>query len=379
MPILSGYPGLVSYESTQEIIHQMENCICKIKVENGQGTGFFCKIPFPDKFKFLTVLITNNHIIGEELLHQENAKIYYEIKQETTIKEISLNNRMKYTNRELDITILEIKENDGITTYLELDDNIIEDIFKESNINKEYMYNSIYAIQYPQGKLSVSYGVLKQLSEEDRPFLFAHKCSTTAGSAGSPILNIYNNKVIGVHHSGIMNNKLGRGTFLDYPIKDFIKMNKIHRNEELLKEFNNKYNFNIKDDKIVKLDLRWKKLGNNGLEDLCKIEFKELKELILNNNNIEDIKPLEKAKFQKLEILDLSQNKISDINIFEKVTFKGIKQLYLGYNNISDIKIFERVNFEKLEILLLNDNKIDKTKDNLIISNLKSKIENFEI
>ena len=52
-------------------------------------------------------------------------------------------------------------------------------------------------------------------------------------------------------------------------------------------------------------------------EDLCKIEFKELKELILNNNNITDIRPLEKVKFEKLEILDLSQNKITDIHPLE--------------------------------------------------------------
>ena len=379
MPIIQGSPNIVSYECTQKIIQQMEKSICKIKNENGNGTGFFCKIPFPDMNKMLPVLITNNHIIGEELLYQENSKICIEIKEEQNLKEIKLNNRIKYSNREFDITIIEIKGQDGITNYLELDDNLIKDIFNGNNTNKEYMEymdNTIYAIHYPYGKLSVSYGILKKI-DENRHFLFMHKCSTTAGSAGAPILNIHNNKVIGVHHSGLMKFNLGQGTLLNYPIKDFIKMNK--SNEQLLNEFNKKYNLKIKDAKIDKLDLRWKKLGNNGFEDLCQIEFKELKELILNNNNISDINPLGKAKFDKLEILDLSQNKISDIDIFERVNFKEMKQLYLGYNNISDIKIFEKVNFEKLEVLLLNDNKIDKTKDPLIISNLKSKIGNFEI
>lgn len=378
MPIIQGYPSIISYECTQKIIQQMEKCICKIMCENGHGTGFFCKIPFPDMNNMLPVLITNNHIIRDELLYQENAKINIEIKEENNIKEFNLNNRIKYTNNEFDITIIEIKEQDGINNFLELEDNLIKKIFNESDINKEYIYDTFYTIQYPEGNLSVSYGVIKNV-EGERQFLFAHRCSTTAGSAGSPILNIKNNKVIGIHHSGMKNNKLGLGTFLEYPIKDFIKMNKIFSNEDLLKEFNKKYNLNIKDDKIDKLDLRWKKLGNKGFEDLCKIEFKELKELILNNNNISDVKPLETAKFEKLEILDLSQNTISDISILEKVNFKGIKQLYLGYNNISDIEVFEIANFEKLEVLLLNDNKIDKTKDALLISNLKSKIGNFEI
>ena len=44
------------------------------------------------------------------------------------------------------------------------------------------------------------------------------------------------------------------------------------------------------------------------------MNFKELKELYLFNNNISDIKVLEKVKFEKLEKLNLSENKISKIN-----------------------------------------------------------------
>jgi hypothetical protein len=44
----------------------MEKCVCKIYLGNGKigtGTGFFCEIPFHNKF--LPVLITNNHILDE--------------------------------------------------------------------------------------------------------------------------------------------------------------------------------------------------------------------------------------------------------------------------------------------------------------------------
>ena len=210
---------------------------------------------------------------------------------------------------------------------------------------------------------------------EDRKYQFIHKCCTKGGSSGSPILNINNNKVIGLHCEG--NKRFNIGIFLNYPIKEFIKLN--FDNEFLLKEFNKKYNLNIKDTKINKLDLRWKKLGNAGFGDLCKIEFKELKELILNNNNITDLSPLGKVKFEKLEILDLSQNKISDINPFENARLGELKQLYLGYNNLSDIKVFDKNILNKLEILHLNDNKIDKDKNASIISKLKSKIGDIEI
>lgn len=32
----------------------------------GHGTGFFCRIPFPDINHLLQVLITNNHVLGEK-------------------------------------------------------------------------------------------------------------------------------------------------------------------------------------------------------------------------------------------------------------------------------------------------------------------------
>ena len=59
-------PEPVDLEGTKLILFQMENCICKIYQKEGNGTGFFCKIPFPDKNNLLSVLITNNHILNEE-------------------------------------------------------------------------------------------------------------------------------------------------------------------------------------------------------------------------------------------------------------------------------------------------------------------------
>jgi len=307
--ILRGYPNVISYECTKKIMEQMSKNICKIKIGEEQGTGFFCKIPFPDINNMLSVFITNNHIINDERLYENNLKININIEEENEIREINLNNRIKYTNEEYDITIIEIKENDNIKNYLELDDKIIEDILYNNNKNNKYIDDTIYIIQYPEGKLSVSYGILNSIYE-DKKYNFIHKCSTKGGSSGSPILNI-NNKIIGIHKEGY-NNKYNKGTFLNYPIKEFIKLNN-KNNEILLEEFNKKYNLNIINTKIDKLDLSWKFLGNEGLKDLCKIEFKELKELYLYKNNISDIKVLENVKFEKLEILHLSNNKIDKI------------------------------------------------------------------
>ena len=63
---------------------------------------------------------------------------------------------MNYTNEEYDITIIEIKEKDGIKSFLELDEDIISDIIKNKNKNDKYKDESIYIIQYPEGKLIIS-------------------------------------------------------------------------------------------------------------------------------------------------------------------------------------------------------------------------------
>ena len=67
---------------------------------------FFCKIPFPDRNNLLSVLITNNHIINDELLNKPNFNIKIFIKEEIDIEEICLNNRIKYTNEKYDTTII---------------------------------------------------------------------------------------------------------------------------------------------------------------------------------------------------------------------------------------------------------------------------------
>ena len=84
--ILVGYPTTISLDCTLKIIEQMRKNICKIKIGNEQGTGFFCKIPFPNKQNMLSVLITNNHIINKKILFKDNQKIKIKIKEIKIIK-----------------------------------------------------------------------------------------------------------------------------------------------------------------------------------------------------------------------------------------------------------------------------------------------------
>ena len=114
--LLKDYPPFISISKAEIIFKQMKKNICKLCLKDGsKGTGFFCKIPFPDQDHLLTVLITNNHIINDSYLNEEE-KIYFRIYKNNdkngNIKNIKINNRKKYSSKKYDITIIEIKKNE---------------------------------------------------------------------------------------------------------------------------------------------------------------------------------------------------------------------------------------------------------------------------
>ena len=228
---IRNYPKMISFECTEKILEQMKNKICNIKLTDGSvGTGFFCKIPFPTKDKLLPVLVTNNHLIDEKILENQKESIMLYTKDSNRYKNFNLNNRKYYTNKEYDITFIEIKENyDEINKFLELDDNQLADIFNNNSITKDnsnnyYIRETIYILQYPEGKLSVSYGIVDKISDIKK-YHFSHLCSTKEGSSGSPILNISNNKVFGIHKQASIKNNYNKGAFLSIAIKEFIQQN----------------------------------------------------------------------------------------------------------------------------------------------------------
>ena len=173
-------PIPVSIKGLKNILFQLENCICQIYQKNGgKGTGFFCKILF--KNKLLPVLITNNHVLKEENIKNNEIielTIYNNIKNKNEDIIIRIDDsRIRYTNSEIDITIIEIKpEEDKIKNYLEIDE--------EEMTEKQYRKSSIYILHYPNEKY-VSYGLINELREYKT---IIHYCNTEDGSSGSPIL-----------------------------------------------------------------------------------------------------------------------------------------------------------------------------------------------
>ena len=267
---LDNYPLPVTIEATNIILNQLKKCVCKIKNIKGDGTGFFCYIPYNEKK--LPVLITNYHVIDENFL-KENKNIAVTL-NDSEDKIIELDTDMQYyTSEKYDTTIIEIKKENN-NDFLELDENM----FKEQPI----LYNeSIYILQYPkignEQKASIGYGIFKKIDG----FNINHYCCTNEGSSGSPILRLTNNKIIGIHKGGSQKFNFNNGTFLKEPINEFINEIKKKINQPKIAEGinlvsnNDKFSFS-----------RYKKAAKIGLKNLGDTSYFNAVLQFLGNNRV---------------------------------------------------------------------------------------------
>ena len=83
--LLNKYPLPITIDETELILKQMRYSICKIENEKGDGTGFFCKISNKK------LLITNNHIVNEEIINN-NKIIKVKLNDNKIKKDIKIKN-----------------------------------------------------------------------------------------------------------------------------------------------------------------------------------------------------------------------------------------------------------------------------------------------
>ena len=104
---LNNSPEPVTISGTKTILNQLMNCICKLKINGVNGTGFFCKIPFENN-KPKIFLITNYHLLNKKK-YEENNQINLILNDEIEIKNMNLIiSRNTYFNNENDITLIEL-------------------------------------------------------------------------------------------------------------------------------------------------------------------------------------------------------------------------------------------------------------------------------
>ena len=253
-------------------------------------------------------------------------------------KELNLNNRINYTSKIYDTTIIEINpDKDGINTFLELNENIILD-----GPNKFYLNESIYIMHYPDENLSVSYGILNNIFiDEINKFKFSHLCSTKEGSSGSPIMNLSNGKIIGIHQGSNINHNFNEGIFLNYPLKDFLKNNQTIKELKII---------GAKKKEIIKRNIQ-----NNNRPDKSKDTKEKIREMIEDIcfiGNIMKKEIIEEKKYNPEKFITIEE---ALNNIKEEYDYSfsclGILAKYL--ENIGVITVINK------NILNNNDGEID--------------------
>ena len=341
---LEDYPCMISLKNTRNIISQMERGVCKIKIgEGNSGTGFFTKIKFNEN-KILKFLVTNAHVIGENILKNEN-NIVIEIDKKDIILKLD-KSRKKYNNKDLDVTFIEIKKRDNINcTYLEID----SDLEKNEEILKvNYQKKSIYVIQYPREEVHVSYGIINYINNCE----INHFCNTESGSSGSPILSSESLKIIGIHTGSNIKHNFNTGSLLKKPIEDFKNkfLAEININDDkILNNINTNIVFNYPN-KMVEMN----EMNEINIKYLIDDKIKLFGEEFVNNNKENCIlsfnnKDYELSEYIKYDEYKINENKgIFEVVLKEKKKITNMSDMFNGCESLKCISNIDKWNTQNV-------------------------------
>ena len=230
----------------KNFIKNLDKKICKIIFSDSYGTGFFCRIPYPDKNYLTKVLITKNHVLNKDYLEKSNI-ISIEIDKET--KEINLNvKRNIWTDKILDQTIIEILAKDKFDDFLLVDENILDKNLE----HKKYLNSSIILPAYMENQ-QIFFNQRNMTTIPDNNGRFLHNCNTIPGASGGPIILVDDFSVIGIHKGYDTENKKNVGVLLRNITLDIQNKQPLNlKKDKPLVNIDNKENNNIIiDDKDV--------------------------------------------------------------------------------------------------------------------------------
>ena len=229
------------------------------------------------------------------------------------------------------IALIELKDEDKIKDYLELDDNLLQD-----NSEKIYKNQSIYLLHYQNEKNAcVSYGLLHNIDK----YNIMHNCTTDNGSFGSPILNLQTNKVIGIHNKSSSNYNIG--TLLNLPIKDFINKSFMEDEKDLIIINNTKF-------KIIK------ELGQGGFGKVIQVLSKSDKK-----DYAIKVIPIKNETKNKIEEFQNEANILSKFNCDNIVKYYGVSKdnnniyILMEFCSEGNLRNFIDKNIDNKKLLLL--------------------------
>ena len=220
---IPGHGNPIPLKQIKDKIEKGENAMVKI-IYIGvkgrvKGTGFFFKQNIPSiKYNNKYFLMTNNHVLNKDFFN-DNTHLEIEHKNKQII--IPLNNRIKYTNEELDFTIIEILPTDDFFSEIKFFFTI-DNYIMTNNSESKYLNQDICIFQYPNGEeLSFDKGEIKSINN----YQIKHLVSTEPDSSGSPILLLNDFKIIGIHQAGKKNKEDNKGIFMKNILNDINNIN----------------------------------------------------------------------------------------------------------------------------------------------------------
>ena len=217
------------------IDEQQQKSICKIRINYDDiGYGFLALSPLTNK-KILVAKIDSSYFLSKE----NDIKLI--INNKDPILLMSNEQRIIYSNGNFNITILELKESDGIN-----EDNFLHFDFdgkENNNMIRSYKGKEIYIIPY-KTKSKIIYPLGKIVDIEDNE-KFVHDCKDLDKDLiPFPVFSLDNYKIIGINES------INKGIFLKNILDEF---NELVKKEDDKKEKKEKKKEN--DDIIIKKKL----------------------------------------------------------------------------------------------------------------------------
>jgi len=342
-------PGFVP----DELIDILRESVVRIEIKKQHiiSSGFLIKINL--KMKEYKFLLTCQHSIPQEIIDSKaKISIYYGRKNEEIKKKIILDNAQRFIKqyKDLDVTIIEIKE----------EDSIYENRFLHPDLNykmglEHYLNAQVYTAGYPnveihKGDKHYSAGFIKQIYSNG--YVFAHTCDTKEGSSGGPIIN-YDKLVIGIHFGSINEKNINVGVFIGKIINELSLEEKSINpliNEDDKEDEKEKNNFGMRSMELGFL-MANQLFENENFMNLMnemtnKINVEEFYSNIMKSPQLKqyNISPeeLDKIKDKDQKIDNEALYKLS----FEKLGYNKNEQEFLSKNAM---KVLNNPNFNKLQ------------------------------
>ena len=211
--------------------------------------------------------------------------------------------------------------------------------------------------------MSVSYGTIKDINLLDN-FDIRHLCCTEKGSSGSPILNLFTNKIIGIHKGTHNNHNYNKGTLLIYPFNDFIS------------QIKNEINISIKHNNIIKKESF---LGlNKGNNISINLQNKIEKDFInyLNDNLSKHINEILSKYNNSNNINYKDYNEIEQIIINENIDLYYKKIIHESLSKYA--KVQNSIKLKKISVIVTGRAGIGKSVLINYLLKLEGKISAFE-